>query len=439
MSLSNSNIKERNAIILRFREKRKRRVWKKKIRYFCRKSLADSRVRVKGRFVKSATTSSASLFMPSVATIVTTSTTKSMSRASPSGANLLKANRANPVSSTSGHPSRTHSSSQSTSSLSMNAYKTNDAKVFISASNNVTAAAAFDCFTAHHNAMTTVTGTMTDLPSEDVDEDIEATAAAVIVMDTQSSMSTATDEEVEENSSNISYYDTITNATCETDNRKISNNNNNVVNGTTLPVVAGKYSVSLSPAEGRRRFTLVLHSNEEEEAVIVEHQEQQQVEDCAVRNNGNNIDGDLKSSTVEKVEEDDDNCSLTSPEDMLLYLQQHSLSEQQLQQQQQQQQQTSYQQPNEYLRTDEGGVNMKDNGGYICDSFEGGSSSGIDQMVAACTMTSLLMKDAAEEKEEEEETTSSDDDMEEECNDYSYYDSFPPSAARRIRRHSIAY
>lgn len=45
---------ERSAIIHRFREKRKRRVWKKKIRYFCRKNLADRRVRVKGRFVKSA-------------------------------------------------------------------------------------------------------------------------------------------------------------------------------------------------------------------------------------------------------------------------------------------------------------------------------------------------------------------------------------------------
>mmetsp|Transcript_4379 Transcript_4379/g.8129 ORF Transcript_4379/g.8129 Transcript_4379/m.8129 type:complete len:346 (-) Transcript_4379:133-1170(-) len=45
---------ERNDMISRFHEKRKRRVWKKKIRYHCRKNLADSRIRVKGRFVKCA-------------------------------------------------------------------------------------------------------------------------------------------------------------------------------------------------------------------------------------------------------------------------------------------------------------------------------------------------------------------------------------------------
>uniref|UniRef100_A0A7S2WG87 CCT domain-containing protein n=1 Tax=Eucampia antarctica TaxID=49252 RepID=A0A7S2WG87_9STRA len=43
---------ERGAIIARFNEKRSRRVWNKKIRYNCRKSLADRRMRVKGRFVK---------------------------------------------------------------------------------------------------------------------------------------------------------------------------------------------------------------------------------------------------------------------------------------------------------------------------------------------------------------------------------------------------
>lgn len=41
-------------MIARFQDKRTRRVWNKKIRYGCRKSLADRRLRVKGRFVKRA-------------------------------------------------------------------------------------------------------------------------------------------------------------------------------------------------------------------------------------------------------------------------------------------------------------------------------------------------------------------------------------------------
>merc|ERR1711907_414001 len=46
------NPTERKVLLARFAEKRKRRRWVKKVRYTCRKNLADTRLRVKGRFVK---------------------------------------------------------------------------------------------------------------------------------------------------------------------------------------------------------------------------------------------------------------------------------------------------------------------------------------------------------------------------------------------------
>jgi len=52
---------ERAAIIAKFNGKRSRRVWNKKIRYNCRKNLADRRMRVKGRFVKRSTEQAAAL------------------------------------------------------------------------------------------------------------------------------------------------------------------------------------------------------------------------------------------------------------------------------------------------------------------------------------------------------------------------------------------
>jgi hypothetical protein len=42
---------ERQILIEKFRAKKKRRVWRKQIKYDCRKRLADTRPRVRGRFV----------------------------------------------------------------------------------------------------------------------------------------------------------------------------------------------------------------------------------------------------------------------------------------------------------------------------------------------------------------------------------------------------
>jgi hypothetical protein len=45
-------VAQRKNLIAKYREKRARRVFKKHVRYDCRKKVADSRLRVKGRFVK---------------------------------------------------------------------------------------------------------------------------------------------------------------------------------------------------------------------------------------------------------------------------------------------------------------------------------------------------------------------------------------------------
>jgi hypothetical protein len=45
------NLNERYLKIKRFKEKKQRRIWTKKIFYDCRKQVADKRVRIKGRFI----------------------------------------------------------------------------------------------------------------------------------------------------------------------------------------------------------------------------------------------------------------------------------------------------------------------------------------------------------------------------------------------------
>jgi len=62
---------ERAAIIARFNSKRSRRVWNKKIRYNCRKNLADRRLRVKGRFVKRSTEKQARVQVTHASTVPT--------------------------------------------------------------------------------------------------------------------------------------------------------------------------------------------------------------------------------------------------------------------------------------------------------------------------------------------------------------------------------
>jgi len=70
---------ERAAIIAKFHEKRSRRVWNKKIRYTCRKNLADRRLRVKGRFVKRDSHCQSSNGAVSLASVDENATTTSVS------------------------------------------------------------------------------------------------------------------------------------------------------------------------------------------------------------------------------------------------------------------------------------------------------------------------------------------------------------------------
>lgn len=51
LKIGSITLEERRIKVLKFLEKRKRRNFKKKISYMCRKKVADKRVRIKGRFV----------------------------------------------------------------------------------------------------------------------------------------------------------------------------------------------------------------------------------------------------------------------------------------------------------------------------------------------------------------------------------------------------
>ena len=45
------SFEKRRVKLLRYLDKKKRRVWKKKVNYDCRKKVADKRLRIKGKFV----------------------------------------------------------------------------------------------------------------------------------------------------------------------------------------------------------------------------------------------------------------------------------------------------------------------------------------------------------------------------------------------------
>ena len=49
--IGNLSVEERRIKVQKYQEKRKKRNFKKKISYMCRKKVADKRVRIKGRFV----------------------------------------------------------------------------------------------------------------------------------------------------------------------------------------------------------------------------------------------------------------------------------------------------------------------------------------------------------------------------------------------------